>query len=186
MKWILLSLLCVATNAIADVKLGYVDLQRALLEVNEGKEAKTRLKGELEKRKTELEKEQNKLRVEKLAMDKQKSVMSEEVWAQKLTEMERKLMDFAERGQKIQTELAEKERSELKKIFEKMDPIIADIAKRDGLSVVFEKTDSGLVWAPPSMDVTAELVRNYNEKHPVKGMKTVPAKAPEATPKETK
>jgi outer membrane protein len=178
-----ISLMCCLFSlaAWAEVKLGYVDLQRALLEVGEGKEAKARLKGEMEKRKTELEKEQNKLRLDKLNLDKQKSVMSEEVWGQKLAEMDRKLMEFAERGQKVQVELSDKERAELKKIFEKMDPIIAGIAQREGLSVVFEKTDSGLVWAPPSMDMTSELVRNYNDKFPVKGTKPAAPTAPKDT-----
>ena len=43
------------------------------------------------------------------------------------------------------------------------------------LAMVFEKTDSGLVYAPPSMDLTNELVRTYNEKYPVKGGKPAPA-----------
>jgi outer membrane protein len=90
-------------------------------------------------------------------------------------------MQMTDKGQKLQVEFVEKERVELKKIFDKMDPIVAAIAKRDGLSVVFEKTDSGLVFAESSLDVTNELVRTYNEKYPVKGMKA-PAPTPSPTP----
>jgi outer membrane protein len=43
--------------------------------------------------------------------------------------------------------------------------------------MVFEKSDSGLVWAPASLDLTNELVRLYNGQHKGKGGGTAaPAK----------
>ena len=160
------ALLTFPSVARADLKLGYVDLQRALQEVNEGKDAKARLKADADKVKRELEAEQKKLTDDKLVLDKQGSMMSEEVRTQKFTEWQRRLLEASQRADKSQRELAEKDRVELRKIFDKMDPIIAGIAQRDGLAMVFEKTDSGLVYAPSSMDVTGELVRQYNEKFP--------------------
>ena len=153
----------------AELKLGYVDLQRALLEVGEGQAAKSRLKGEVEKRKAEFDGEQAKLRDDKAVLDKQGAMMSEEVRNQKFTELQKRLFDLTQKAERLQVELAEKERVELKKIFERMDPIISSIAQREGLTMVFEKTDSGLVYAPPSLDLTNELVRTYNDKYPVKG-----------------
>ena len=152
----------------ADLKLGYVDLQRALIEVGEGQAAKAKLKGEMDKKKSELDAEQAKLTDDKAVLDKQGAMMSEEVRTQKFTEWQKRLYDVMQKAQKVQVDLQDKERTELKKIFEKMDPIIAAIAQREGLTMVFEKTDSGLVYAPPSLDLTNELVRTYNEKHPAK------------------
>ncbi len=157
-----------ATVAHADIKLGYVDLQRALIEVGEGQAAKNKLRGEMDKKKSELDAEQAKLTDDKAVLDKQGAMMSEEVRTQKFTEWQKRLYDVMQKAQKVQVELQEKERTELKKIFEKMDPIIAAIAQREGLTMVFEKTDSGLVYAPPSLDLTNELVRTYNEKYPAK------------------
>ena len=168
----------IATTALADIKLGYVDLQRALTEVGEGQQAKAKLKAEIEKKKSEFETEQKKLREDGMLLDRQASAMSEEVRVEKMKQLQGRLMQISERGQKLQVEFVEKERSELKKIFDKMDPIVAQIAQREGLAMVFEKTDSGLVYAPPSMDLTNELVRTYNEKYPTKAAapsKPVPA-----------
>ncbi len=160
--------------ALADLKVGYVDLQRALLEVGEGQAAKARLKTEMEKKKGELDAEQAKLTDDKAVLDKQGAMMSEEVRTQKFTEWQKRLYDAMQKAQKVQIDLQDKERTELKKIFDRMDPIIASIAEREGLTMVFEKTDSGLVYAPPSLDLTNELVRTYNQKHPAK---TVPVPA---------
>jgi outer membrane protein len=176
-----------ASAAWADLKVGYVDLQRALLEVGEGQAAKSKLKTEMDKKKAELDAEQAKLTDDKAVLDKQGAMMSEEVRTQKFTEWQKRLYEAMQRAQKVQMELADRERTELKKIFEKMDPIIAAIAQREGLTMVFEKTDSGLVYAPPSLDLTNELVRTYNEKFPSKGAaitaaaKVAPGKDPKAT-----
>ena len=47
--------------------------------------------------------------------------------------------------------------------------------------MVFEKTDSGLVYAPPSLDLTNELVRLYNDQN--KGKAAAKADAPGAAKK---
>jgi outer membrane protein len=180
---VVLSTSLLATAARADLKVGYVDLQRALLEVSEGQSAKAKLKTEMDKKKAELDAEQAKLTDDKAVLDKQGAMMSEEVRTQKFTEWQKRLYETMQKAQKVQMELADKERTELKKIFEKMDPIIAAIAQREGLTMVFEKTDSGLVYAPPSLDLTNELVRTYNEKHPAKGSSTAKA-APKDAPKQ--
>ncbi|MHB8876364.1 MAG: OmpH/Skp family outer membrane protein [Myxococcaceae bacterium] len=161
--------------AYADVKLAYVDLQRALLEVNEGRDAKKRLQQVLDAKQKDLDKEQDALRKEKDVLDKQASMMSEETRIQKQTDLQKKLFDLAQRWEKGKAEMANKERTELQAIFQKMDPIIASIATREGITMVFEKTDSGLVYAPPSYDLTNELVRIYNDQN--KGSGPAPKKA---------
>jgi len=172
----------------AELKLAYVDLQRALLEVNEGKEAKRRLQSVLDAKQKDLDKEQDALRKEKDVLDKQASMMSEETRIQKQTDLQKKLFDLAQRWEKGKTEMATKERTELSAIFQKMDPIIASIATREGITMVFEKSDSGLVFAPPSFDLTNELVRIYNDQNkagaaPKKGDAPAPAAAKGYVPK---
>lgn len=183
---VLLSCLLLSTPAAADVKLGYVDLQRALREVGEGQVATAKLKADLDKRKAEFEAEQKKLREDSLVLDRQASAMSEEVRVEKMKALQGRLMAMSEKGQKLQVEFVERERVELKKLFDKMDEIIAAIAQREGLTMVFEKTDSGLLYSPASFDLTNELVRTYNEKHPAKGPKPVgpaPGPGPKSPPR---
>lgn len=175
--WTLLTVLG-SSAAFADLKVGYVDLQRALMEVSEGQAAKFKLKSEIDKKKAEFDVEQKKLREDGMVLDRQASAMSEEVRIEKMKQLQGRVMQITEKGQKLQVEFVEKERVELKKIFDKMDPIVAAIAKREGLAMVFEKTDSGLVFAEGNLDLTNELVRTYNEKYPVKGPGVKPVAPP--------
>src|SRR5258706_13725745 len=115
--------LLVSAPAFADLKVGYVDLQRALVEVHEGVAAKAKLKADLDKKKADFEAEQNKLRDDKNVLDKQSAMMSEEVRNGKFAELQKRLFDLTQKAEKLQLEMATSEQKELKKIFEKMDPI---------------------------------------------------------------
>lgn len=161
--------LLTAQVARADTKFGYVDLQRALQEVDEGHNAKTRLQSLLEGKQKEIDKEQEGLRKEKDLLEKQASAMSEETRNQKQTELQKKIMELAQKWEGGKREMQQKENDELQTIFRKMDPIIANIATREGFTMVFDKTNSGLVFAPASLDLTNELVRLYNDQYKVKG-----------------
>src|SRR5712664_4130297 len=81
----------------AELKLGYVDLQRALAEVEEGRAAKARLQGMIEAKEKEINKEQEGLRKEKEVLDKQASAMSEEARLQKNNDLQKKVMELAQK-----------------------------------------------------------------------------------------
>src|SRR5919198_1318572 len=126
--------------------------------------AKARLQKVVEEKQKELDKEQEDLRKEMATLEKQATAMSEETRVKKQTELQQRALALGQKWEKGQKEMSQRERTELQVIFAKMDPIIAEIAQREGLTMVFEKTDSGLVFAPSSLDLTNELVRIYNSR----------------------
>lgn len=158
------------TSQAADFKAAYVDVQRAVQEVDEGKAAKTRLQALVAEKQKVLEKEQTALKAEKDAYDKQSSTMTDGARRSKEEELQKKFMDFSQRAEKFRTDMAEQERKELGSIFPKLEALLGQIATRDGLTMVFDKSNSGLAWAPPALDLTNELIRMYNasSKNPAK------------------
>jgi outer membrane protein len=148
-----------------DDKLGYVDLQRALNEVDEGKTAKAQLKREFDTKQKLLDEKQEELKRMKAELDKQSVVMSDDAKREKVGEFERKTMEAQQLFVQLQKELSERERELTRTIFDKMHAIIREIAEADKFSMVFEKTDAGLLYAPPSLDLTNELIRKYNAKY---------------------
>jgi outer membrane protein len=163
--------------ASAQPKIGYVDYQRVLLEVEDGKAAKARLQKWLDDRQKEIDKEQETLRKEKELLDKQASAMSEETRIQKATDLQKKILELAQKWDRYRAEAATKERSEMEPIVSKIDGVIARIAERDGLAFVFERRDSGLVYAQTQYDLSNEVIRAYNSLP-----KTAAPKAPAPAP----
>lgn len=154
--------LALPVAASAEQKIAFVDLQRVLLEVDDGKAAKGRLQKWLDDRQKEIDKEQDALRKEKEVLDKQASAMSPETKAQKEGELQRKVMILAQKWEKSRAEAGNKERQEMEPIIGKIDQVIATIAERDDLAFVLEKRDSGLVFAKSQHDISNEVIRAYN------------------------
>ena len=161
------SLLAPRVAHAAELKIAYVDLQRAFAEVDEGKAAKARLEQLRDAKQKEIDKDQEQLKKEKETFDRQASTMTDATRQQQGSELQKKLLELQQRFEKGRAELAQKERETLSGILAKMQPIITGIAQHDGFTMVFEKTDSGLLYAPASLDITNELIRQYNEKNKV-------------------
>jgi outer membrane protein len=169
-----LGLALAATPAAAQVKLGYVDLQRALNEVDEGKAAKALLKKDFEEKQRQLD--GRKAEFEKLNADfeKQQALMSDQAKKDKAVDLQRRMVDLQQVYQQLQGDLAQREQEMTGGIYGKMRIIVKDIAEADGFTMIFE--ERALQYAQPSLDLTNELIRKYNAKHPSTG-------APPAAPK---
>src|SRR5690606_10057471 len=170
MRRLVISLIVVAAFALpglasAQVKIGYVDLQRALNEVQEGKAAKARLKARLEKSQSQLDKEQEALRAKKEELDKKRLAMDEATLRQRMEELDRELVRVSGLYTQLQRELAEEERQATQEIFGRMRQIISQIAEKEGFDFIFEVNESGLLHAPSALDLTNELVRRYDATH---------------------
>jgi outer membrane protein len=59
---------------------------------------------------------------------------------------------------------------------------VREIAEADGVSMVLEK-GAGVVYAPPSLDLTNELIRKYNARHPAGGASKKAEPKPASAPK---
>jgi outer membrane protein len=161
----------------AELKIGYVNLQQAVSEVEEGKAARDLLKKEFDQKQKMLDDKQNELKRMKDDLDKQMVVMSDEAKREKAMEFERKVNEMQQVYVQMQKDLQEREREMMKVIFDKMEAVIKDIATAEGYSYVFEQQNAGLMVAPPSANMTQELVRRYNAKYKTGA---APAKKPDA------
>lgn len=151
-----------ATAAHAEVKIAFVDMQRALLEVKEGKKAKSTLEKMKKDRQGKLDARQEELKNLQKNFEAQKDFMKPDVRKQKEEEFRRKLGELQLTYAKLQKELAREEAKLTKSIFGRMGRILATMGKKQGLSMVFEKTESSILWAPQSLDLTNELIRRFD------------------------
>ena len=153
-------LLCAGTAA-AEVKIAFVDMQRALLEVEDGKTAKQKLEKMKKERQAALDAQQEELRTLQKSFEAQKDFMKEDVRKQKEDEFRQKLGELQLTYAKLQKELAEEEAKLTKSIFARMARILKAVGEKDDLSMIFEKTESSILWAPQNLDMTNELIRRY-------------------------
>jgi outer membrane protein len=162
----------------AELKVAYVDLQRALDEVEEGKAAAASLKKEFEQKQKMLDTKRSEL--EKLGADleKQAAVMTEQARKERQGELEKKGLELQSLFVQLRKELSDREFEAMRPIRDKMLAIVREIANQEGVSLVLQA--GALVYAEPSLDITNELVRKYNGRHKGGGKKAEgAAKAPQ-------
>ena len=146
----------------AEVKIGYVDLQRALNETDEGKRAKARLKGIFERKQKELDEKQAELKKMKDDLDKQRSILDAKTIAAKERDLQEKFVALQGIYLKHQKELSDEEGKLTRNIFSRMQTIIASIAAQEGFTFILERTESNILWAKPEFDITSQVIRRYN------------------------
>ena len=158
----LLFALTFARPSLAEIKIAFVDMQRALLEVDDGKAAKgtlEKMKGDKQK---QLDGEQEALKKAKADFDTQKAMMKDEVRRQREEELAEKLGRLQMLYATLQKDLAGKEAELTKGIFKRMAHILEKMGKEQKWTMIFEKTESSVLWAEQSLDLTNELIRRYN------------------------
>lgn len=162
--------LALSTPALAtEVKLGFVDLQRALNEVDEGASAKKALKKEFDEKQKTLDAKQNELKALKDELDSRGTMMKPEVKQEKLNDLQKRLLETQQLYFQLQQELSKREGEATAEIFKKMGVILQTLGEEQGFSMIVEK--SAVVFAKPSLDVTNELIRRYNDAYGKKAKK---------------
>ena len=138
----------------------YVDLQRAVFEVEDGKSAKARLETMKSSRQTALDAKQNELKKLQESFEKQQDFLSADVKQKKEAEFRTKLGELQATYAKLQRELAEAEMKIQQEIFGRMGSVLEKIAQDSNYKMIVRK--ESLLWAPPHLDITNEVIRRYN------------------------
>lgn len=148
-----------------DMLIGYVDIQRALLEVNEGKRAKDQLKATFDEKQKRLSGQEEKLKKMKDDLDKESIVKVDEATQKKKDEFQKALLELQQTFMKEQKELQEAEGKLTSGITDKMRKIIAEIGDQGGYTLILESSGTRMLYAKPHLDLTNEVIRKYNAKY---------------------
>jgi outer membrane protein len=155
----------------AEQKIGVVDLERALNEVADGQAAKTKLQDEFKKKQDMLDKKQNELKKLQDNLQSKASMLTEKARQEKAMEFQTKYAEAQQVYQETQQEFVKKQQEVMGDILKKMNPIVRDIAQKEGYSIVLNKTDATVVFAQANLDVTDEVIKRYNTAYPSKTKK---------------
>jgi outer membrane protein len=149
-----------AATARADVKLAYVDIQRALNDCRNGKSAKAEFRGRLEHVEAQLQGEQNEVQRLKDELEKKGPLMQPDQRESLETEYNRKLRDFQDDFKNTRDSLQEKDNEITGAIVRDLATIVRQIGQKNGYTMVMEK--GNLLWAVPAADITDDVIRNYD------------------------
>ncbi len=154
------------TAAQAAIKVGVIDLQKALQSSKKGKAAKSAYEKEFLAKKKNIESEQEKIRKLSEEFQKKSLALSEKARAEKGMEIQQKIAAWQELVQKSQAEMQAREGEMTRPILEGLRSVASELGKKKSFEMVFEANSSGLIFAADRSDFTDELIKAYDEKNP--------------------
>ncbi len=149
--------------AAAELKIGVVDFQRAMREVDEGAAAQRALKKEFEEKQKSLDDKQNELKSLKEELDSRGGMMKPEVKQAKVEELQKKLMETQQLYMQLQQELSKREADAAGEILKKMGVIVQTLGAEQAFTLIVDR--SAVLYTKEALDLTNELIRRYNEAY---------------------
>jgi outer membrane protein len=158
----LLALLA-AAPARAQVKLAYVDVQRALNECQAGKAAKADFRVKVQGVEQKLQSEENEVARLKDELEKKGMLMKPEQRQDLQDDYVAKAKDFERNYKDSKDDLEHKDQEITGMIIHDLAQVIRDVGEKDGYTMVFEK--GSILWGTPGIDITDQVIRTYNGMH---------------------
>ena len=141
----------------------YVDLQKIMLESDQGKEIKKILTTDANRLKKDLDVKQDELQKLKDAIERQGATITPEARADKEKQYQSKLKDYQRLAGDYQSELQQKDQEYTQKILKEIDKIIKGVGEKEKYSIILEKTQGGILFATPAADITDKIITTLNE-----------------------
>ncbi|MEK7851695.1 MAG: OmpH family outer membrane protein [Deltaproteobacteria bacterium] len=168
MKKILLAvsmLLCasVAFGADKTVKIGYMDLQKALNDSEAGKDAKNTFNKRVEELQKALDEKQTEIKKMQDDLEKQKGLLTSEARGEKEKTYQQKIKDAQRFAKDSQEELQQKDADMTKKILTDLREAIKKIGNDEGYTIILERGDSSVLYAAEGVDITDKVIKAYNK-----------------------
>ena len=139
-----------------DMKLGYVDMQRALNETEDGRKAKEKLKKDFDQKQKELDEQQAQLKKDIEDLDKKRTLLPADKVREKEAELRSRLEKVQQTYMRHQQDLQGKEQKETAKIFERMTKIIVRDRRGRELQHDRRQVGAGVREAAPGPDQRAD------------------------------
>ena len=143
-------------------KIAFVNIQAVASNSAQGKAYSSRIQELQQKKNTELAEKNKALQAAQQKLQTQSGVMNDDARALLEKDIDRMTRELQFLTQNAQAEVQELQQ-ELQQEFQKqIEPVIEKVAAVKGLQMVFSVADSGLVWADRGLDLTAEIIKEFD------------------------
>jgi outer membrane protein len=146
----------------ADLKVGCVDIQKAVNECNAGKEAKKAITKEVEKFQRLIADKQKELQTMKESLDKQSPMLNPEARATKEKEYQSKLREFQRWGEDSQNEINQKRVEMERNISIGLQKVIQKVGADESYTFILEKNETIVLFASKAIDITDRVLKAFD------------------------
>lgn len=151
-----------APAAAQAAKFGVIDTQRIVLESQTGKTALEQLKTLQEAKEGEVRAKQQELTDLRNRIAEGRLSLSEDRLAGMQDELELKARELRRMQEDAAAELEKRQNEVLGGIEKQVLPIINEVGRNSGYTLIFKKFESGLIYVDPSADLTEQVIQRLD------------------------
>lgn len=149
--------------AITGGKIGIINMQKIILNVEDGKTARSDLEKEIKAKEAEFLKQKAELDKLNQEWQNQSALLSEEARLKKQQDFQKKFLELRNAEMGFQNEIKQKEQRVTQEIAGKAAGLARNLAEKQKLEVVFEANSAGLVWVNKPVDLTDDVISLYGK-----------------------
>ena len=146
----------------AGAKIAFFNPQAVFQASADGRAAVTRVNALIQKKQTENGDKAKLLQGNQQKLQTSGSVMNETARVQLEKEIEKQTKDAERFQQDAQAEINELQQEVQNEFVKKLSPIVEALAVEKGLHLVFNAAESGIAWAAPGLDLTADVIKKLD------------------------
>ena len=152
-----------STFAADTVKIGVVDLLKALNESEVGKKAKGDLEAIIKLKQISIDEKGKKIEQLKAELDKQASIISGEAKKSKEEDIERLIRDYQRIVTDSQAEVKKKEGELTNNILKELREVIEKIGQEEEYTLILEQAEGLVLYSNKANSITEKTIKRYNE-----------------------
>ena len=151
----------ISNSLYASTKIVYIDINKILNESVAGKKVLDKLENDLKKANKKFIDTEEKIKKEEKKIISQKNIISKEEYEKKLVDLRKMIADYQIERRKNISEFNEKKNVINKKLIELINPIIADYASSEDISLVIRKEH--MVIGKTELDISKNILKIVNK-----------------------
>ena len=151
-----------STAPASAIRIAVIDVERLVRDSALGKEAFSRVKKISDDKKAENDRLQKELRDIEQKLSAQGQSLSDDKREQLQKQYNEKSIDYKSFTEKASRDLDQVQKKELADLERRVFPIITQLGKERGYTLIFNKFQSGLVFADDAADITEDVLKRFN------------------------
>ena len=142
---------------------GYVDLQKALMDSTAGSAAKDSYEKEVRDAQTKLDVKKRELERLQSEFAKRRDSLSTEARMEREEKLVATERDLRRSFEDTQEQLRRKNGQMVSELLQKLAKVVDEVGKEQGYTLILEKGSQAVLYADNSIDITDEVVKRFNK-----------------------
>ncbi|MGH9357692.1 MAG: OmpH family outer membrane protein [Terriglobia bacterium] len=164
-------------------RIAVINIQQAIAETNEGKQALSDLQKKYQPRQQDLQQQEKDIAALQDKLQNQGTMLSDQERYDLTQELNRKQRRFKEEQDDAQADYQDDTQAAVRQIGQKMVKLISQYAPERHYALVLGDQQIPVYYASKAVDITGDIVTLYNKTYPLKSAAAAPSTAPSAKPR---